>query len=466
VADTWGFAAISDNIDPSLQVGTALENFTSVYEPNDASNIFAELPNTDTTIYETIQLPGQIDEITFYYGANVTNTMMAGVYSAEITYTVVSADVPEPPCGLDFEVICYSIDMQYSVTQGVHEIGTGGYVASMFHDYDWDVFIDGQPITSCGGGNRCAGTGSSTDSSIVIAGLSDEVHLVKILPHSGPEAGWGNAFNLFKSTGTPEVISIDAPITTMAFAPKTSDSTTSASGMFAELFSDCIHLTTGATIVDTYRLPNTITDLSGFMWSIHENSPELITPVNISSLSGWLVANNVITNLSYFLASSHGGNDVLEETIDLTPMTGWFSNNTSITNISNFLSGTYANDYAITTPTNLTPTSGWFAPNRSFTSLGSFLFSTHYDNTSLLLKYGQTPIFPNWLKTVTQAGTPILDVSNFARRAFYLEALQIGNTGEPTFEDGKVLSELGAPSGNKQTYTNRDGISAVYPNWK
>jgi len=46
-----------------------------------------------------------------------------------------------------------------------------------------------------------------------------------------------------------------------------------------------------------------------------------------------------------------------------------------------------------------------------------------------------------------------------------MPSTKTGDTGEPRFEDGTVLSSIGAPSSNRQTFTNRFGIWAVNSNW-
>jgi hypothetical protein len=112
----------------------------------------------------------------------------------------------------------------------------------------------------------------------------------------------------------------------------------------------------------------------------------------------------------------------------------------------------------------LAPLAGWFNRNTSITNLSIFLYATHYNNSSLQLT-GQT-IFPNWIKTMKQDTTPLLGVSNSFSQMFYLSSSKADDTGEPKFEDGSVLSNLGTPNSNKWTYTGRNGISPTSTEWK
>ena len=90
---------------------------------------------------------------------------------------------------------------------------------------------------------------------------------------------------------------------------------------------------------------------------------------------------------------------------------------------------------------------------------------THTNNTNLTLS-GQI-ILPNWIKTATQQiATPIWNASSAFYRTFYMPSTKTGDTGEPRFEDGTVLSSIGAPSSNRQTFTNRSGIMPVNSNWQ
>jgi len=91
--NTWGFAVTSNNV----ILDTPIDNFDASYTIGDSSGIYAGLPNSETTIHDTDELPGQIDNFTFYYGVRVTAEKLAGTYQTTVTYTATSADIPEPP---------------------------------------------------------------------------------------------------------------------------------------------------------------------------------------------------------------------------------------------------------------------------------------------------------------------------------------------------------------------------------
>jgi len=230
----WGFAVDSTTADLA---GTPSANFDSTYIVNNASNKYAQMPITDTTVYTTNAAQTASDLFKFWYGVNLNHLTLAGLYQTTVTYTATANEIPLPLtyCGtLEYECIMYTIDAQYASTPGEHRIGTGGEVAGIYdHEYNWDVFVDDQPITDCGGGNNCVGSGWND---LVISVPTTGAHQIKILPHDGPEPGWGNAFSMDYNNSAIEIITIDAPLTTMAFAPKPSESTTDASYMFAYIF--------------------------------------------------------------------------------------------------------------------------------------------------------------------------------------------------------------------------------------
>jgi len=539
--DRWGFAVTSANVDLS---DSPAQYFSPSYSVNTATNTYANLPATDTTIYTTDELPGQTDELTFYYGTNATSHLMAGMYSAEITYTAISADIPDPlpppMCGTgDYECILYTVDMQYASQPFLHMIDLttdgGGNIST--RSYNWDIYVDDQPadILSCGGGNNCAGVGLGSPIDIWI--YDGGIHQIKILPHNGPEPGWANAYNRFYNyTGSGEIISFDAPLTTMAFAPKPSESTTDASYMFASVCFDCTNLTKPIQVIDTYKLPDTVTDLSNFMSYIHYGNTSLTDPVDLSLLAGWLNGNESITDLSYFLFDAyvdssnlvntidlspisgwfngnetitnlgcflcdiHFGNSQLTDPIDLSPVAGWFSGNESITSLWGFLSGIHSGNFQLVDPIDLSPVAGWFNGNESILWLGGFLASVHRDNTQLTSPIDATPltdwfndgrlfwpdgglfevfrrthynnpnlilngqvIFPNWVKTMNEPyhSGGIEDIPGTFEGTFYLPISQGGDTGEPKFEDGTVLSSIGEPRNARQTYTGRTGITPL-----
>ena len=564
--NTWGFAI--------KNIGA----FDSSYSINNASNNFAAMPSSDTQVYTTDQPPTGGDSFDFYYSTRVDSTIPAGTYQISIVYTVVTNDLPEQetPCGTgDYECILYTVDMSLADNPGTHKIGVDGRVVGIWdHAYDWDIFVDDQPITDCNGTNNCVGFGG--DDGIAISLPTTGQHQIKILPHDVPTPGWGNAFG---SGENPEGITIDAPLTTMAFAPKPSESTTSADRMFIDVFYGWTNLTTPAVIIDTYKLPDTITDLNRFLFSAHGENTSLTDPVDLTGLAGWLSNNDSITDMSGFLEETHYGNTQLTTTVDLTPvsgwfhgnnsieyledflsgvhlanheltapinlaplsgwfnnntsieelggflnathsdnynltnpvdlapvsgwfsnnnsitrldyfltdthsenylltnpiglapLSGWFNNNTSVDNLAEFLDSTHADNYGLTNPVDITPLAGWFTTSRSFERLDRFLWQTHAGNSSLVLTTTNATILPNWIKTMTQLGTPIWNVGEDAYsysfgQMFYQGSTSGSDTSEVKFVDNTALSSIGQPDGNHQTYTNRTGITPLNINWK
>jgi hypothetical protein len=341
----------------------------------------------------------------------------------------IQACVPPPK-----EEILFTIN----TTDGTYIIPINGSGTNVSRSYDWYVSVDG------GAAVDYHGTSNFFSDGIELTGLAtNKTHQIRITPYNSPEPGWGNAFgyadispsNANTIANCNKLISIDAPLTTRAFAPKTSESTTSASCMFSCIFGKCANLTTPAKIVDTYKLPETITDLSGFLNSTHNSNTNLETPIDLSGLKDWFSNNDKIDNLSYFLNGAHFGNTALKDPIDLTPLSGWFSDNHSIANMS--------------------------LPFQS----------THNGNTSLDLK-GQK-IFPNWLKTLKAGDThdptirPIKDLVSSFLYMFYcgINTKPSGDEGgEPEFEDSSKnitkLSDLGqpVPGSPKGTYYSRTSL--------
>jgi hypothetical protein len=364
-----------------------------------------------------------------------------------------------------------------NTTNGIYDIPTSGRLNNSNHEYDWYVTVDGQPaVTAEITDGHFQGTGTN-NFGIHLTGLPAGKHKIRIIPHGDEVAGWGNAFG--HSTGSgganatdnkQKLISIDAPLSTLAFAPKTTetDGATSAAYMFANLFYRCTNLTTPAVIRDNYKLPTTITDLSNFLAGTHYNNDSLKQPIDLTPLKDWFTNNTTITNLSNFLYSTHNGNDSLKQPIDLTPLKDWFTNNQTIMYMSAFLSNTHFDNASLTDPINLMPLKNWFPDNRMMASLSSFLSNTHCINTSLTLSSDQ-PIFPNWVQTINQLGTTgtLQNVSNTFFQTFFLKDAQDGDT-EPTFEDGTPLSNLGNPGTIRGTYTGRTGITDtnIGSNWK
>jgi hypothetical protein len=461
----------------------------------------------------------------------------------------------------DYEQILFTV----RTTDNTYSIPTSGYLHFTYdHTYDWDITIDGQPAGNDGHYTR---PGGGTFDGIPLTGLTPDVnHQIRITPHGGADPGWGNAFGYcdsIKGAHTPankqKLISIDAPLTTMAFAPKIAEpnSATDASIMFARLFTGCSKLTTPAVIKDTYKLPETITNLANFLSGIHNGNSSLTKPVDLASLSGWFNGNNSINNLpnflffthagnsaltapidlmslkdwfkgntsinnlSGFLYATHSGNSVLANPIVLAPLKDWFNGNTSIINLASFLAYTYSGNSALANPIDLAPLKDWFSKNQKINTLSYFLAYTHNGDSALAAPIDLLPlsgwfsnyrpmsnlefflshthqanpgftlsgqsIFPDWIKTMTMTmtqgtTTPIWNVRNAFFRTFSLGSSQSGNT-EPTFQDNNTtLSSLDVPdvsnlistnpdgstttTKNKGTYTNRNGFTPSYNNWK
>jgi hypothetical protein len=481
-ANAWGYGipATSNTNHSTVGIPSAiLSSFDNSYtNRNNSSPIpadkYAKTPTTNYIIKEIHDSNTTIvnNKTEVFYGSTVDVNTAPGKYKTTITYTLIGDEPAVIPTtcensGKAPECIAFTVDVG---TTGTYSIPTSGRVANMDHTYDWDVYINGELTTNCPSGN-CTGTSSTSSTGIALTGLANGTHQIKILPHgnnsqstSGSIPGWGNAFgHNYGSPDPSKLISLDQPLTTMAFAPKTTESTTNASYMFANIFQNCSNLTTPATIIDTYKLPDTITDLSYFIATIHFSNTSLTSPIDLSQLSSWFNNNTSITNLDSFLDGVHCANTNLTSPIDLTPLSGWFNTNTPIAYLSAFLYYTHYQNTNLTSPIDMTPLSGWFNNNTSLVRLGNFLSGTHFNNTSLKLT-GQT-ILPNWIKTIKQGNTNILNVSGTFSQTYYVEHTKYDDTGEIRFQDGTVLSSLGAIGGGG-TYANRSGIIPVNSEWK
>ena len=415
--DSWGYAV------------AGIGGFNTTYTPNQATDLYAQMTTSDTQVYTTDQWPVPKDSFDFYYASQLSMVTPAGSYKTKVIYTAVGEEIPAAPVtcensGKAPECIAFTVD---AGTTGTYTIPTHGRVLpDVPKAYDWDIYVNGVLTTSCPGG-RCTGYSSGGSYGLGLTDLPNGQNQILIVPNGSPAPGWGNAFGGGGSDGD-KIISIDRPLTTMAFAPKITESTTSAENMFAGIFYGCSNLTNAATIIDTYKLPDTITDLSGFLEGAHYDNTNLQSPIDLSGLSGWFNNNTSITNLSYFLSYAHYSNPNLTSPIDLTPLSGWFSANTSIANLSNFL-----ND-------------------------------THYNNTNLTLS-GQT-ILPNWIKTIKEGSTSIWNVDGAFSSTFATSSNILSDTGEVKFMDGTVLSQIGTPTNNRRTYMRRPGIMPVNANWQ
>ncbi|MDR1563235.1 MAG: hypothetical protein LBS54_09220 [Dysgonamonadaceae bacterium] len=328
-------------------------------------------------------------------------------------------------CALPEEQILLTIN----TTDGTYIIPTSGYVGGTFyHAYDWNVSVDG------GAAVRKTRDASTEDhDGIELTFQEAGQYQIRITPYNNPDdpaPGWGNAFGhgaddsgyANYTINKQKLILIDAPLTTKAFAPKISENPTgtNASYMFAFMFLDCINLTTPCEIVDTYKLPATITNLSHFLQGIHGgDNPNtyLISPIDLSGLEGWFNGNTSITDLSYFLYGAHLSNTNLETPIDLSPLQGWFSNNQKIENLSEFLGSTHQGNYELKAPINLSPLSGWFSANNNILNMSNFLSRTHSSNTSLISPISLSPL-SGWFN----GNTSITNLS------FFLSLTHYGNT--------------------------------------
>ena len=330
--------------------------------------------------------PGPVDVTITTQGGEETLTD-GFTYQLPITY-----------CGTtDFECIIFTIN----TSDGTYNIPTGGRVAGMDHSYNWDVYINDVLTTDCPSGN-CTGTSGMAvpeANGIALTGLTNGQHQIKILSHNGPAPGWGNAFgHRFGTVGAAntatnknKMITLDAPLTTMAFVPKTTESITDASSMFNGIFNGCNNLTTPASFTTTYTLPSTFTNLSWFLNGIHYPS-KLTDPVDLTGLAGFLDNNTTITNLSGFLDTAHDGSNLLTTPIDLTPLSGWFNGNNSITDLSDFLRYTHNSNTNLTATIDLSPLSGWFNANTSITDLHLFMTETYLQSPKIIDPIDLSPI--------------------------------------------------------------------------
>ncbi|MDR1561972.1 MAG: hypothetical protein LBS54_02640 [Dysgonamonadaceae bacterium] len=294
----------------------------------------------------------------------------------------------------------------------IYYIPTSGGVGNTYnHAYDWNVYFDDDNAVHK---TRNASTidHNGIEHTFPVAGD----HKIRITPFNPPAPGWGNAFgHHYSTTGNAnsdankqKLISIDAPLTTMVFAPQEEAGNTSASYMFAYMFSYCTNLITPAKFVDTYQLPSEVTDLSYFLYCTHNSNTKLTSPIDLSGLKGWLYDNKTITNLSNFLYGTHSENAILTSTIDLSPLKDWFKENESIVNLSYFLGYTHSGNARLITSIDLSGLSGWFKGNTSIESLSYFLAFTHAYSDQLA-----SPIDLDPIKGWFIANNDITDLSYF-----------------------------------------------------
>jgi hypothetical protein len=409
------------------------------------------IPDADPNVFPGVD-PADLDENWDLRGAVVYNTNPAtgvGLYVWTGRYWMPVAE-NEPTDQILFTV---------RTTDGNYTVPTSGRVGGHSHTYDWNISVDGGTVMHYNG----------SGSGITLSSLSSGEHQIRITPYGNQDPGWGNAYGRaqYSSSEDTELISIDAPLSTLAFAPKITetDAATNASYMFAYLFYKCPNLTAPAVIINNYRLPDTVTDLSYFLSETCWACTGLTAPLNLASLSNWLHGNNSIQNLSHFFFGTYVECTGLTVPQDLTPLQGWFNGNGSIQNLSHFFSGTCSHCAGIKNPTDFTPLSGWFDDNTSIGALTYFLYATHDRNSSLKLS-GQV-IFPNWIKTLTDSSnTPVRNVDFTFAVMFACIPDQGGDTGEPKFQDGTVLSSLGAKVYPCLTYKGRTGITPASTGWQ
>jgi len=207
-----------------------------------------------------------------------------------------------------------------------------------------------------------------------------------------------------------------------------------------------------------------------FLGGTHEGNTQLTKPINLTPLANWLNNNKTVYSLSSFLERTHS-NSYLTKPIDLTPISNWFADNTAMDSLGYFLEETHSYNPQITEPIDLTPLSNWFNTYKP-PSHPSFMYRTHYNITSNLNLTGQT-IFPDWVKWIMIIAGDMENAdensncpSFFFCQTFYVETTKTNDTGEPKFEDGSVLSDIGEPDMNRQTYTGRTGIWPLNPGWQ
>jgi hypothetical protein len=357
------------------------------------------IPDGDSNVFPNVD-PDSLDENWGLRGAlayNTNATTGVGIYVWTGKYWMPATETETT------EQILFTVRTAADET---YKIPTCGYVGGTYnHTYDWNISVDGEPAV------HRTGTGGAT-AGITLSDLPAGDHQIRITPYSNPAPGWGNAYGHSVSSTDEKLISIDAPLTTLAFAPKTTetDAATNASSMFSYLFMQCTNLTAPAVIKDTYKLPATVTDLSRFAGGLYRGCTSLAVPQDLTPLKGWLDGNNSIRNLGNFFWIAYFDCISLTAPQDFTPLSGWFSANTSIADLSFFFSNIHAclslENTSLTAPVNLAPLSGWFSANTTITNLGRFLFGVHYKNTGLTAPVNLAPL-SGWFS----ANTSITDLS-------------------------------------------------------
>lgn len=381
-----------------------------------SSTVAVSTDSKSPTAVESTYAPSQDKNTVTKYKISVDSGVAGSDYNLRLGYIL--AENEPMDCALSGkspECIAFTIN----TTDGTYNIPTSGRVADMDHNYDWDVYVDGAQTTSCANGN-CTGTSGVDSAGIALTNLASGQHRILIVSHNTPEVGWGNAFG-HRSGSTDDgantignkdkLISIDLSLTTMTFLPKVTESTNNASYMFANMFMGCTNLIAPAVLLDTYKLPNSITNLSWFFSNTYGASRSMQQPMDLMPLSDWLNSNISIIDLSNFLYGTYAASSQTAP-VDLSPLSGWFNANSSIANLSGFLGlmygleGLFASDLLVTT-IDLSPLSNWFSANNSITDLSSFLSGIYY------LTPTQTTIDFAPLQNWFSANTSITNLSSF-----------------------------------------------------
>jgi hypothetical protein len=420
------------------------------------------IPDGDPTVFPGVD-PDSLDTNWGLRGALAYNTNAAtgvGIYVWTGKYWIPATE-NEP---ID-EQIAFTV----RTSDGTYIIPTSGNLDGNFdHTYDWNISVDGgTAVPYIGTGGDGAG--------ITLSDLTSGDHQIRITPREDAAPGWGNAFGHYSSTtdanaqtNKDKLISINAPLTTLAFSCKTTDPTVASSlfNMFAYLFYGCTSLTEPAVLKDTYIFPRTVTNFGNFFYATYYGCTSLKKPQDFTPLSGWYHPESQIKAMSNVLAWTHMLCTSLEYPIDVTPFSGWIkAGHTNINNMQGMFHSTYDGCTSLEDPSDFTPLSGWFPSSHIMSMFSTNFYRTHYGNTKLKLT-GQT-VFPDWLKTMRNStGNFVYSSGQNLYMMFELQSPQGGDTGEPKFQNGTVLSSAGTPSSPMRVYRNRTDIVPVNYNWK
>jgi cell division protein FtsL len=329
--------------------------------------------------------------------------------------------------------------------------------------YDWQVSVDGSSSVRyyCdekkyysenvdGKANYC------DKQSIKLSGLSSGNHKIVITPTNGPTPSWGFMFGFDLKDSTEaaniqenkdKIISVDAPLTTMAFFPGIYDGE-KVKYMFSKTFYECRNLINGVVLANTYSLPNKVTELNDFMSGLHAYNESLETPIDLSLMSGFIGKDNKIESLESFMYDAYYDNYHLIKGMDLSSIEDWFLKNTTVKNLRGFMAGLHQNNYQLIDPTNFLPLKDWFFEGTPIegkendlsnysTGFSSFMSHT-YDGCSSLFDLAQIT-FPNWIKHFIFKYPGSVDIME---NIFVQLNAQEKTISEPKWEDGSVLSSI------------------------